>query len=261
MEKIKVFLADWQVLFREGIHFILSGEEDMEVIGEDTLNEQALAFIESNPTHLAILNAAPYKLSGIEVTRRIKQNLPEVSVILIMDREEEEQLFLATKSGAKACLTKDIDPEDMVNIIRKVAQGEQPAAESLLKAEIASRVINEFEALAAVGEQVGNLLARLTAPESEILGHIADGNTKEQIAEKLSISEEDINPKIESILQKLVANDQKQMLIEAAQTGLPPFSRVGLPGRPAVEYITREEFAAFKESLKERFKSLSGEIS
>ena len=76
MEKLRVFLSDWQVLFREGIHFILSGEEDMEVIGEETENEKALAFIEENLPGVAILNASQGNPSGIEVTSQIKQNAP-----------------------------------------------------------------------------------------------------------------------------------------------------------------------------------------
>ena len=261
MDKVSVFLSDWQVLFREGIHFTLSGEEDMEVIGEDIGSEQALAFIETNPPQVAILNADHDKLSGIEVTRRIKQTLPEVSVILIMDSENEEQLFAAMKSGASACLTKDVDPEDIVNIIRKVVQGSQPVSETILRPEIASRVLDQFEVFSSIGEQVGKLLAHLTPRETEILHHIADGSSKEQVVGTLGISEGVIGNKLHSILHKLVANDHKLMLLEAAQSGLSSISRVSFTGKPGVEYITKEEFTAFKESLKERFKSLSGEIS
>jgi len=261
MEKISVFLADWQVLFREGIHFTLSGEEDMEVIGEDTGNGQALAFIETNTPQVAILNVNHDKLSGVEATRHIKQNLPEVSVILIMDSYSEEQLFAAIKSGASACLTKEVDPEVVVDTIRQVVQGSQPISEALSKPEIASQALDEFEVFASMGEQVGKLLAHLTPRETEILRHIADGSSKEQVAETLGISEEVISHKLQSVQQKLVANDQKQMLLEAAQSGLPAISRVGFTGKPGVEYITKEEFTAFKESLKERFRSLSGEIS
>ena len=81
MEKISVFLADWQVLFREGIHFTLSGEEDIEVIGEATDNEEVLNFIETHPPRVAILNADRSGLTNIGVTRRIKHNFPSVSVI------------------------------------------------------------------------------------------------------------------------------------------------------------------------------------
>lgn len=261
MEKVSVFLADWQVLFREGIHFTLSGEEDMEVIGEETGNEQALAFIETNPPQVAILNANHDKLSGVEATRRIKQNLPEVSVILIMDSDNEEQLFAAMKSGASACLSKDIDPEVVVNTIRAVVQGSQPISEALLRPEIASLVLAEFEIFSSIGKQVSDLLAHLTPRETEILRHIAEGNSKEQVAGTLGISEGVISHRLGAIRHKMVANDQKQMLIEATQSGLSSMSRVSFSGKPAAEYITKEEFDAFKESLKERFKSLIGETS
>jgi len=259
MEKVSVFLADWQVLFREGIHFTLSGEEDMEVIGEDAENEQALAHIEASPPQVAILNINHDKLSGVEAARRIKQNLPGVSVILVMDTANEEQLSAAMRCGASACLTKDVDPESVINTIRQVAQGSHPISEALLKSEIASRVLSEFEALSLIGEQVGKLLAHLTHQEAEILRHIADGKSKEQIAGILGISESAISHKLAAIRQKIVANDQKLMIIEAMQSGLPPIPRISLAGKPAAEYITKEEFDAFKESLRERFQSLIGE--
>jgi DNA-binding NarL/FixJ family response regulator len=261
MEKITVFLADWQVLFREGIHFTLSGEEDMEVIGEDVDNEQALTFIETNPPQVAILNATHDKLNGFEATRQIKQTLPEVSIILVMDNYNEAQLFDALKSGASACFTKDIDPDIVINTIREVVQGKQPIIEAIWKPEISSRVLDEFTAFTSLGEQVGKLLTHLTPYEAEILHQIANGNSREQIASTLSIGDEVIDKRLQSLHYKLVVNDQKLMLIEAAQSVLPAISRVSFTGKPGTEYITKEEFAAFKESLKERFKFLSGDIS
>jgi len=261
MEKITVFLADWQVLFREGIHFTLSGEEDMEVIGEDVGTEQALAFIESNPPQVAILNATHDKVNGFEATRQIKQTLLEVSVILVMDNYNEEQLFDALKSGASACLTKDVDPDIVVNTIREVVKGKQPISEAIWKPEIASRVLDDFAAFSSLGEQAGKLLAHLTPREAEILHQIADGNTREQIADALSLTDEALDNRLQAVQHKLVVNDQKLMLIEAAQSVLPAISRVSFTGRPGTEYITKEEFNAFKERLKERFKFLSGDIS
>jgi DNA-binding NarL/FixJ family response regulator len=261
MDKITVFLADWQVLFREGVHFTLSGEEDMEVIGEDVGNEEALAFIETSPPQVAILNANHYKINGFEATRQIKQTLPEVSVVLVMDNYNEDQLFDALKSGASACFTKDVDPEVVVNTVREVVKGGQPISEAIWKREIASRVIDYFTALSSLGEQVRKLLAHFTTHETEVLQQVADGNRKEQIANTLGVNDEELGKRLRSVQYKLVSNDQKLMLIEVAQSVLPAISRVSFNGRPGTEYITKEEFDAFKESLKERFKFLSGEIS
>ena len=262
MDKISVFLTDWQVLFREGIHFTLSGEEDIEVIGEATNSEEALNFIQTNPPRVAVLNTDHDKLGGIKVTRHLTRNFPSVSVVLIMDSENEEQLLQVLKSGASACLTKDADPDDLIDTIRAVAQGQQPVGEILLRPEIAGRVLSEFEEFALIGEQVDNLLACPTPGETEILQHIADGNSVEQICQSLSISEETIGSHFSYLLTKLVTNDYIREIIEAAQTGLLALIfRSRLSGKAPAEYITRNEFAAFKDTIKDRFRSVIGEIS
>ena len=262
MEKVKVFLSDPQVLFREGIHFILSGEEDFEVIGEATSNEEAFTLIEANPPNIAILSMQNGKFDGPEITRRIKRSLPSVSVILTMDKSDEEQLFLAMKSGTSAYLTKDTDPEYLLDIIRVVAQGSHPIIEALLLPGLASRALIEFEDLVTLSEQLDNLLARLAPKETEILGSIAAGNGIEQVAANLNINEETIRRNLRLILNKLVANDQSRVLIEAAQRSLPSIMRGSVKmGGPSVEYVTKVEFNEFKDSLMERLKSFIGELA
>jgi len=261
MEKVKVFISDPQVLFREGIHFILSGEDDFEVTGETTSNEEALGLIEANPPNIAILSMKNGKLNGPEVTRRIKRNFPSVSVILVMDKSDDEQLFAAMKSGASAYLTKDTDPEYLLDSIRVIAQGSQPIIESLLLPALAAKVLAEFEDLATLSEQLDNMLARLAPKEAEVLGSIAAGNSLEQVTTKLSLNEETIRRHLRMILNKLAANDQGRAVIEAAQRSLPSIIRGGKAGVASAEYITRAEFNEFKESLMARFKSFTGEIA
>ena len=262
MEKVKVFLSDPQVLFREGIHFILSGEEDFEVTGETTSNEEAFPLIEANPPHIAILSMGNGKVNGPEITRRIKRSLPSVAVILTIDKSDEEQLFSAMKSGASASLTKDTDPEYLLDIIRVVAQGSHPIIEDLLIPGLASRALIEFEDLATLSEQLDNMLASLAPKESEILSSLAAGNGIEQVATTLEINEEAIRRNLRLILNKLVANDQARALIEAAQRSLPSIVRGAVKmGGASAEYVTKEEFNEFKDSLTERLKSLIGELA
>lgn len=254
MRMIRVFLADWQILFREGVHFILSGEEDFEVTGEATSNEEALALIENNPPTLAILNANGNKPNGIEITRRIKQNLPSVAVILIRDDDNEEQTFSAIKSGANACLTKDINPEELIDSSRKASDEDYPISRLLLKPIIASRTLKDFEVFASIGGEVDELMSHLVTGETALLNHIADGSSIEEIAKTLGASQESVLSSLDLIRKKLVNNDRNREVIEAAQSNLPLGSpRIGVP---PVDYVTREEFNAFKESLMERFKSL-----
>ena len=258
MDGITVYLADWQVLFREGIHFTLSGEEDIEVIGETTSNEEALSFIETNSPQVAILNANKAKLTGIDITRRVKQNVPSVAIILVTDGENEELLFSAIKSGASACVTKDIDPGELLNIIREVAQGGQPIRTALLKPELALRTLDEFEACSLISQQVGNLLARLAPREAEILSHVGEGKSDQEIASTLGVGEGNIYHQLGTIVSKMVANDHSRQLIETAQRSLTALGARTPLEHPEIEYITRDEFAEFKDNLKKSLESLFG---
>lgn len=262
MEKVKVFLSDSQVLFREGIHFILSGEDDFEVTGETTSNEEAFTLIEANPPSIAILSLQKGKPGDLEIIRRIKRSFASVSAILIIDDSDEESLFSAMKCGASACLTKDTDPEQLLEIIRTVIKGNLPLAEALLIPGIASKTLTEFKDLATLSEQLDNLLARLTPKETEILSAIAAGNGIEQVTAKLKINEEAARRSLRSILNKMVANDQAMALIEAAQRSLPSMIRsaVKMDGHPG-NYVTKEEFNEFKDSLTERLKAFIGELA
>jgi len=262
MEKIKVFLSDPQVLFREGIHFTLSGEDDFEVIGEATNNEDAFAAIEANPPNEVVLNMENGKLDGPEVTRRIRRNLPSVLVILVMDSENEERLFAAMKSGASACLTKDADPEYLLDTLRVIAQGSQPITETLLIPGIASRILQEFEAVSVLNKQVNDVMVRLSPKETEVLNCLAAGNNIEQTVARLNSNEGTVQRYIKLVVNKLVSNDRTLTVIEAAQRNLPSIlSSIALQGKPTAEYITKEEFNEFKESLMERLKTFIGELT
>ncbi len=262
MEKVKVFLSDPQVLFREGIHFILSGEDDFEVIGETTSNQEAFKLIESNPPTIAILSMQDAKTGGAEITRRIKRNLPSTAIILTLDKKEETNLFAAIKSGASACITKDTDPEYLLDVIRVVAQGSQPIMEELLLPGLASMVIAEFEDIATLNEQLDNILATLTPRETQVLTSIAEGNTIEQVAAKLDVTEETIRRNLRLILNKLTSNEQARAVIEVTQRSLPAIIRgSGKTNGKAAEYVTKAEFNEFKDTLMERLKSFIGELA
>jgi DNA-binding NarL/FixJ family response regulator len=262
MEKIKVFLSDAQVLFREGIHFILSGEEEFEVTGETTGNEEAMVFIEANPPNVAVLSMYDKILSGPEVTRRAKRSQPSISVILTIQQREEERIFEAIKSGASAYIDRDTEPEQLLECIRTVSQGGLPILNDLMSPGLASMALVEFEALNSLNKHMDNLLARVTQKEMQVLNGFAGGSTKEDVAVKAGTNTDGVLRHLRQIYNKLVTNDAAEAVIEATQQSLPPAMRTPLrkdtkPG----EYITRTEFNEFKDSLLERLKSLLGELS
>jgi DNA-binding NarL/FixJ family response regulator len=259
VEKIKVFLSDPQILFREGIHFILSGEEDFEVTGETTSNEEALTLIEANPPNVAVLSMQDNKYAGTDAARRIKRSQPSIAVILTMETKEDEALFEAIKSGASACLSKDSEPEQLLDIIRVVAQGSTPIAEHLATPGLATKTLTEFDNLSELSEHTDNLLARLTQKETQMLKSLAAGSNLAQAATKLGINEDAIRQHLKLILNKLVANDQAETVIEAVQRSLSAIIRPTLKkGGINVEYVTRAEFNEFKDKL---MKSFLGELT
>jgi DNA-binding NarL/FixJ family response regulator len=261
MEKVKVFLSDPQVLFREGIHFILSGEDDLEVIGETTNNEEAFTQTQSNPPNIIVLSAQDTKANAPDVTRRIRRNMPSVSVIVTVDKLTPETLFAVIKSGASACLTKDTDPEYLLDIIRIVAQGSYPIMDEIATPGLAAMILHEFDDIPALNEQFDNQLAGLVARETQILNIFVEGSTVEQCAAKLATNEDSIRRNIRLIFNKLVANDQMRNVIEAAQRNIPFVIRTGKKDVKSMDYVTRAEFNEFKEHLMERFKSFIGELS
>ena len=261
MEKIRVFLSDPQVLFREGIHFILSGEDDFEVTGETTNNEEAYSFIETNPPNIAILSMHDAKIDGAAITCHIRRNIPSVTVILIMDKKEPEKIFDAIKCGSSACLTKDTEPDHLLDVIRVVSQGSLPIIEELLTPAIASLVLNEFEDLDTINKQFDNMLANLTPKEKQVLNAIATNGQMEQLTSKLDMSEDTIRHNLRLILNKLVSNEQARNIIDVAQRNLPSIIRTGRGNGKAAEYVTKAEFNEFKDSLMERLKSFIGELT
>jgi DNA-binding NarL/FixJ family response regulator len=262
MEKIKVILACPQVIFREGIHFILSGEEDFEVSGETTGNKEAYELIEANPPNIVLLSQADKKADYAEITRRIRLTYPSVLVILIADKNAGEALFPAIVSGVSASLTPDTDPELMVAVIREVAQGRLPAVNALFTPAVAARALADFQDLATLNERLGISMAQLSRRETEILSSIVSGSAPGQIAAKLNIAEDSVRDTMRAVLQKLVANDRNRAIIEKTQVNLPVLVHGMLKGNSVTsEYLTRTEFNEFKDSLLAGFKSLITEKS
>lgn len=258
MEKTRVFLSDPQVLFREGIHFVLSGEEDFDVTGETTDNGEAISLIQMNPPHVAILALADGSLNGAEAARRIRRNLPSVAVVLTMENKEPEKLLAAIRSGASACLAKDAGPDQLLDLIREVSQGGLPAVDELLLPGMASLVLSEFEGLAALSERLDNLLASLSPREMQILKGIAAGDSPAQIASRLEVSENSVQRSLRAVLTKLVVNDQAMSVLEVARKNLPPTGTGPLSEARHGDYVTRAEFKDFQETLMAGLRSVIG---
>jgi len=219
-ERVRILIVDDHVLFRVGIAQILSKEADLEVVAEAEDSRSAMdAALDTSP-NIILMDLSLPSPGGIETTQRIKRELPSVSIIVLAVQEDEDALFDAIKAGAAAFILKDVSPDDLVQIIRRVSNGEYLINDKVFsQPAVASRVLKEFRELAVYGQEAAPIFAPLSPREVEILDNIAQGMTNKQVAYTLSISEQTVRNHMSSILRKLSVNDRTQAVVYAMRQG------------------------------------------
>ena len=218
--KTRVVIVDGHTLFRRGVRNILELEPDIEVVGEAGTGREALTTIEELTPDVVLMDLGLPTPNGIETTQRVKRELPRTAVIVLASNDDEDQLFEAIKVGAAAYVLKDIDPTDLIAIIRRVRAGEYLINDKVFsKPAVASRVLKEFRELAVYGAEAQPVFAPLSPREVEILDNIAQGMTNKQVAYALSISEQTVKNHMSSILRKLSVNDRTQAVVYAMKQG------------------------------------------
>ncbi len=219
-EVTKILIVDDHALFRVGIANILEREPDFDVVGEADDSRTAVdRAIETSPD-IILMDLSLPSPGGIETTQRIKRELPSTGIIVLAVNGDEDALFDAIKAGAAAFILKDVGPDDLVTIIRRVAIGEFLINDKVFATPaVASRVLKEFRELAVYGQEAAPIFAPLSPREVEILDNIAQGMTNKQVAYALSISEQTVKNHMSSILRKLSVNDRTQAVVYAMRQG------------------------------------------
>ena len=219
-DRTTILIVDDHALFRVGIANILGRESDFDVVGEADDSRSAVdRALETSPDIILMDLSLPAP-GGIETTQRIKRELPSTAIIVLAVSEDEDALFDAIKAGAAAFILKDVGPDDLVTIIRRVDSGEYLINDKVFaKPAVASRVLKEFRELAVYGQEAAPIFAPLSPREVEILDNIAQGMTNKQVAYALSISEQTVKNHMSSILRKLSVNDRTQAVVYAMRQG------------------------------------------
>jgi DNA-binding NarL/FixJ family response regulator len=219
-QKTRILLVDDHALFRVGMRQILEREEDFDVVAEAEDSRSAFdAAIEHTPD-IVLMDLSLPAPGGIETTQRVKREVPSAGIVVLAVNEDEDQLFDAIRAGAAAFILKDVGPDDLVTIIRRVSAGEYLINDKVFaKPSVASRVLKEFRELAVYGQESAPIFAPLSPREVEILDNIAQGMTNKQVAYALSISEQTVKNHMSSILRKLSVNDRTQAVVYAMKQG------------------------------------------
>lgn len=216
MERIRVLLVDDHALFREGLAGILNAQPDFEVVGEAGDGLEALVKARELVPDLILMDITMPGCDGLEATRRIKQELPAATIVMLTVRDEEEKLFEAIKSGAQGYLLKNIRSREMVALLRGAVRGEAAITPAL-----AGRMLEEFRRLSrAMPPDVDPEPVVLTHREQEVLGLVAEGATDKEIAERLSISLHTVKSHMRNILAKLHVSSRHEAARYARNRGL-----------------------------------------
>jgi DNA-binding NarL/FixJ family response regulator len=219
-DRIRILVVDDHALFRAGIANALSRERDLDVVGEAADGRSALEAAGMTSPSIVLMDLSLPAPGGLETTQRIRREFPATAVIVLAQDEDEESLFASIKAGAAAFVIKDISPDDLIHVIRRVSQGEFLINDKVFsKPAVASRVLKEFRELAVYGQEAQPIFAPLSPREVEILDNIAQGMTNKQVAYALSISEQTVKNHMSSILRKLAVNDRTQAVVYAMRQG------------------------------------------
>jgi two-component system, NarL family, response regulator LiaR len=212
-DKIRIIVADDHAVVREGTRTLLEREKDMVVVGEASDGEEAVKLIEQLKPDVAILDISMPKLSGIEVTRRVKPNLPSLAILILSAYDNDEYVFALLEAGAAGYLLKDIPGHEIVEAVRSVHAGE-----SVLHPSIARKVIQRAITTTARATEAKSEI-ELSEREKEVLKLAAKGLNNKDIADTLCISIRTVQGHINSIFHKLGVGSRTEAIFQSVKKG------------------------------------------
>ncbi|MGW3954940.1 response regulator [Streptomyces sp. NPDC004752] len=213
---IRVLIADDQQMVRQGFSVLLNTQPDIEVVAQAVDGLDAVAKVGEAAPDVVLMDIRMPELGGIEATRRITVENPNIKVLVLTTFDLDEYVYEALRAGASGFLLKDASADKLAEAVRVVAAGD-----ALLAPGVTRRLIVEFSRLrgtrrAPLKQRVGDLTER----ETEVLALIAQGLSNAEIAEHLVVAEQTVKTHVSRILVKLGLRDRTQAAVFAYESGL-----------------------------------------
>ena len=213
-EKIRVLIADDHTIVREGVRLLLQAQPDIEVVGEAADGEQALALVRQLHPDLVVMDIQMPNWNGLQATRAIKTELPQVHILALTMYESDEYFFQVLAAGASGYILKKAASTDLLAAIHAVHHGDV-----FLYPSVARRLVTDYLTRVNSGEEQSSYDG-LTAREREVLKLIAEGHTNQVIAEKLVISPSTVQTHRNRIMQRLNLHSRAELIKYAMRKGL-----------------------------------------
>lgn len=211
---IRLLLVDDHAVVRSGLKMLIGGQKEMEIVGEAASASEAMTETERVRPSVILMDIGLPDQTGIEATRAIKAKFPEVNIVALTIHEDEEYFFQMLNAGASGYVPKRAAPEELITAIKAAANGEVYLYPSLAKL----LVRDFFNTERGTEEKVS--FDGLTDREQEVLTHLAEGASNDEIAAALVISPKTVERHRENIMRKLNLHSRAELVRYAIRKGI-----------------------------------------
>ena len=213
---IKVLIADDQELIRQSLQIVLNSKQDIEVSDVAANGQEVIQCIRKNKPDIILMDIRMPKMDGVQCTKIIKENYPQIKIIILTTFDDDEYVFNALKYGASGYLLKGVSMDELSDAIRTVYSGR-----AMINPDIAAKVLRLFSQMAQTNYTIPveeKDIRQLTKTEWRVIAQVEKGASNKEIADTLSLSEGTIRNYLSTILNKLNLRDRTQLAIWAVQT-------------------------------------------
>jgi NarL family two-component system response regulator LiaR len=222
MAKLRVLLVDDHAILREGIRFLLTASDEVEVVGEADNGKAAIDAVEKLNPDAVLMDVAMPEMNGIEATRVMKERWPNLPVLILSMYDSEEYIIPILQAGASGYVLKSAAGKELISALKAAVQGH-----TILHPDVAKTVMENLvrpgttpQPRSNGGSAMHPALEVLTEREREVLTLIARGLTNQQIADELFISIKTVQAHRANLMEKLDMHDAVELTKFAIKTGL-----------------------------------------
>lgn len=206
---IRVLLADDHAVVRAGIRQILELADDIQVVAEASDGEAAQFMIQQHNPDVAVLDIQMPKASGIEVTRWVRTNMPDVGVLILTAYNDDPYVIAVLEAGANGYVLKTASPEELIQAVYDVHEGK-----SVLEASVTQKLMAHM-----FHNTTTTVIQEPTEREMEVLSLAAKGLTNKAIGIFLGISDRTVQGHLAHIFDKLQASSRTEAVMRAVSLG------------------------------------------